>query len=124
MGKKALDIVALKVELDDLYMDALFHVIDVDTSSNIVLKRPWFHTSKVIALTLHWCLKYIDQHNNEKMIQGDENPFHGEEVNYVEAKFYKSIDLQISQVPLDQMGEPERKGQASYFASLGHSSCQ
>ena len=65
----------MKVELDDLYTDALFHVIDVDTSYNALLGRPWFHTSKAIASTLHECLKYIDEHGNEKMVLGDANPW-------------------------------------------------
>jgi len=51
--QKALGIVALKVELDDLYTDALFHVIDADTSYIALLGRPWLHTSKAIASTLH-----------------------------------------------------------------------
>ena len=82
----------MKVELDDLYVDALFHVIDADTSYNALLERPWLHTSKVIASTLHQCLKYTDEHGNEKTIRGDANPFHGEDVNYADAKFYKSAD--------------------------------
>ena len=57
MGQKALGTVALKVELDNLYIDALFHVIDADTSYNALPGRPWLHTSKAIASTLHQCLK-------------------------------------------------------------------
>jgi len=46
-------------------------------------------------------LKYNDEHGNEKMIRGDAKLFHGEDVNYVDAKFYKSADFGICQVPLD-----------------------
>jgi len=53
VGKKALGTVALKVELDELYTDALFHVIDADTSYNALLGQPWLHTSKAIPSTLH-----------------------------------------------------------------------
>jgi len=70
VGQKALGMVALQVELDDLYASVLFHVIDVDTSYNALLDRPWLHTSKAIALTLHQCLKYTDKHGNKKMILG------------------------------------------------------
>jgi len=35
------------------------------------------------------------------MIWGDTNPFHAEDINSVDAKFYKSIDYGIPQVPLD-----------------------
>jgi len=92
VGQKALGTIALKVELDNLYTDALFHVIDADTSYNALLGRPRLHTSKAIASTLHQCLKYTDEHGNEKTICGDTNPFHGEDVNYADAKFYKSAD--------------------------------
>jgi len=92
VGQKALGTIALKVELDNLYTDTLFHVIDADTSYNALLGRPWLHTSKAIASTLHQCLKYTDEHGNEKTICGDTNPFHGEDVNYADAKFYKSAD--------------------------------
>jgi len=68
VGQKSLGIVALKVELDNLYTDALFHVIDADTSYNALLGRPWLHTSKAIASTLHQCLKYTDEHGNERMV--------------------------------------------------------
>jgi len=37
VGQKALGTIVLKVELDNLYTDALFHVIDVDTSYNALL---------------------------------------------------------------------------------------
>jgi len=101
VGQKALGTIALKVELDNLYTDALFHVIDADASYNALLGRPWLHTSKAIASTLHQCLKCTDEHGNEKTIRGDANPFHGEDVNYADDKFYKSADSGTSQVLLN-----------------------
>jgi len=94
----------LKVELDGLHTDDLFHVIDADTLYSALLVQLWVHTSKVIASTLHQCLKYIDKHGNEKTIRGDANAFHGENVNYAEAKFYKLADFEIFQVPLGPDG--------------------
>ena len=109
MGQKALGTVALKVELDNLYTDALFHVIDADTSYNALLGRPWLHTSKAIASTLHQCLKYTDEHGNERMVRGDANPFHGEDVNYAGAKFYRSAGYGVHQVPLNPDGENQKE---------------
>ena len=94
----------MKVELDDLYTDALFYVIEVDTSYNALLRRSSLHTIKAITSTLHQCLKYTDEYVNEKIIRGDTNPFHGEDVNYADAKFYKSAEPRSSQVPLSQTG--------------------
>ena len=64
MGEKALGAIALKVELDDLYTDVLFHVIDADTSYHALLGRPRLHTSNAIAYTFHQCLKYNNKHGN------------------------------------------------------------
>jgi len=50
----------LKVELDDLYTDTLFHLIDADTTFNTLVGKPWLHTSKAIASTLHQFLKYTN----------------------------------------------------------------
>jgi len=80
-------------------------VIDADTSFNALLGRPWLYISKAIASTLHQCLKYTDEHGNEKMVLEDANPFHGEDVNYADAKFYKSANLEVRQVPLDPDGK-------------------
>ena len=101
----------MKVELHDLYIDALFHVIDADTSFNALLGQPWLYTSKAIASTLHQCLKYTNKHGNEKMVQGDANPFHGEDVNFADAKFYKLVNLEVRQVPLVPDGK-DQKGNA------------
>jgi len=95
VGQKVLGTIALKVKLDDLFANALFYVIDADTSHNSLLGQPWLHTSKAITSTLLQCLKFTDEHGNEKMIRGDTNPFEGEDVNYVDAKFYKSADFGI-----------------------------
>ena len=67
----------MNVEVDDLYIDALFHVIDADTSYNASLGRPWLYTSKAIASTLHQCLKYTDRHGNKKTIRGMQILFMG-----------------------------------------------
>ena len=104
VGQKALGTITLKVELDDLYTDAVFHVIDVNTSYNALLGRPWLHFSKAIALTLYQCLKYTDEHGEERIIRGDANPFRGEDVNYADAKFYKSVRFGVHQVPLNPDG--------------------
>jgi len=51
--QKALDMIVLKVELDDLYIDVVFYVIDANTSYNAIIGPPWHYTSKAIASTLH-----------------------------------------------------------------------
>ena len=99
----------MNVELHDLYIDALFHVIDVDTSYNALLRWPWLHTRKAIASPLQQCLKYTNDHGNEKTIHEDVNPFHGEDINYTNANFYKSADFITSQVLLGQKGGNQKE---------------
>jgi len=54
-------------------------------------------------------LKYIDDHSNEQTILGDANPFHGEDVNYADAKFYKSANFGTSQVLLNKQKSNQRE---------------
>ncbi|KAL8128466.1 LOW QUALITY PROTEIN: hypothetical protein V2J09_017621 [Rumex salicifolius] len=68
VGKRAMGSIVLKVMMEDLYKDVLFHVIDADTSYKALLGRPWLHASKSIISTLHQCLKYTDENGNEKTI--------------------------------------------------------
>jgi len=62
-----------------------------------------------LTSTLHQCLKYTDEHGNERMVRGDANPFHGEDVNYTDAKFYTSAGFGVHQVPLNQDGENHKE---------------
>ena len=87
MGQKALGIIAFKVKLDHLYMDALFHVIDVKTFYSALFRWLWLYNSKDISFTLHQCLKYADKHGNRRISWGDASPFHEEDVNYADANF-------------------------------------
>ena len=53
VGQKAMGTISLKVVMEDLYTDTLFHVIDANTSYNALLGRPWLHSSKSLVSTLH-----------------------------------------------------------------------
>ena len=87
VGQKAIGSISLKVEIGELYSKALFHVIDVDTSYNVLLGCPWVHIYGIIGSTLHQCFKLCDEDGNVIKVYTDPNPFMGEEVNYLDAKF-------------------------------------
>jgi len=53
-------------------------------------------------------LKYTDEYGNKRTIRGDENPFHGDHVNYTDAK-YKLTDPGTSQVSLDLKGGNQKE---------------
>ena len=79
--------ISLKVERGELYSEALFHVLDVDTSYNVLFGCAWVHTYGIISSALHQCFKLYDEDGNAKMVYTDPNPFMGEEVYYLDAKF-------------------------------------
>jgi len=98
LGQKAMGSIALQIEIGDLYSDALFHVIEADTSYNVLLGRPWLHTYGVVPSTLHQCFKYLVD-GEVKSVSADMDPFRGEEVNYSDAKFYGPPGLTFTQSP-------------------------
>ncbi|CAL2227449.1 unnamed protein product [Prunus armeniaca] len=98
LGQKAMGSIALQMEIGDLYSDALFHVIDADTSYNVLLGRPWLHTYGVVPSTLYQCFKYL-VNGEVKSVSADMDPFRGEEVNYSDAKFYGPPGLSFTQPP-------------------------
>ncbi|KAL4194848.1 hypothetical protein AMTRI_Chr05g70510 [Amborella trichopoda] len=57
-GEKPADTVLLRLKIDVLNDYAQFHVIDTDTSYNVLLSHPWLHDQGVVPSTLHQCLKY------------------------------------------------------------------
>ena len=65
--------ISLKVEIGELYSEALFHVIDVDTSYNVLLGCPWVHTYGIIGSTLHQCFKLCDEDGNVIKVYTDSN---------------------------------------------------
>ena len=86
VGQRAMGTISLKVEIGELYSKALFHVIDADSSYNVLLGRPWIHTYGIIGSTLHQCLKLCDEDGNVNTVYTEPNPLMGEEVNYFDAK--------------------------------------
>ncbi|XP_060968195.1 uncharacterized protein LOC133035834 [Cannabis sativa] len=93
-GEKVRGSITLKIEIGELNSEALFHVIDSDTSYNVLLGRPWLHEYGVIPSTLHQCFKFCKE-GKVKSVNADPNPFYGEQVNYADAKFYKPDNVTI-----------------------------
>ncbi|KAM2661242.1 hypothetical protein EV2_023578 [Malus domestica] len=103
--------IALQMEIWELYSDALFHVIDADTSYNVLLGRPWLHTYGVVPSTLHQCLKFL-VNGEVKKVLADTDPFRGEEVNYADAKFYKQSKVTFSQPTKNEVVQKESRSLA------------
>ena len=73
VGQRAMGTISLKVEIGELYYEAIFHVIDVDASYNVLLGHPWVHTYDIIGSTLHQCFKLCDKDGNVKRVYIDPN---------------------------------------------------
>ncbi|XP_050133202.1 uncharacterized protein LOC126609295 [Malus sylvestris] len=111
VGQKAMGSIALQMEIWELYSDALFHVIDADTSYNVLLGRPWLHTYGVVPSTLHQCFKFL-VNGEVKKVLADTDPFRGEEVNYADAKFYKQSKVTFSQPTKNEVVQKESRSLA------------
>ena len=59
----------------------MVHVIDANTSYNILLGRQWVHENKVIPSTYHQCLKYYENGVAKRIIAND-NPFTEDEAHF------------------------------------------
>ena len=70
MGK-----IKIKYQIKDLRFEVTCYVIDADTSYNLLLGRSWIHRNFIILFTLHQVMKYIDEHENMRMLIAERHPF-------------------------------------------------
>jgi len=61
----------LAIHMEDMTFNALFHVIDVKTTYNMLLRRPWIHENGIISSTLHQCFKYCQDEGNKLLSKWD-----------------------------------------------------
>ncbi|KAL4191052.1 hypothetical protein AMTRI_Chr07g27700 [Amborella trichopoda] len=79
--------VRLRFTIGELNDYAQFHVIDIDTSYNILLDRPWLHYQGVVLATLHQCFKY-SRDGRQHTVYADKRPFPMAKIHYADAKYY------------------------------------
>ncbi|GAA0143544.1 hypothetical protein LIER_35760 [Lithospermum erythrorhizon] len=76
-------------------------VIDSKVTYNVLLGRPWIHSSNVVPSTLHQCLKYYKD-GSKKAIKTDEDPITVEESHFTDEKCYqrrKTSEAQLKEEP-------------------------
>ncbi|KAL0463335.1 UNVERIFIED_CONTAM: hypothetical protein Slati_0221100 [Sesamum latifolium] len=69
---------------------ALFHVIDVKTSYNMLLGQPWLHENGVVPSTWHQCFKNSRDGVVRKVL-ADDKPFTEAESHFADAKYYLGV---------------------------------
>jgi len=57
-GLRAISMIRIKLVIGDLSTSSIFHIIDAKTSYKLLLMHPPLHGHRIVASTLHQCLKY------------------------------------------------------------------
>ncbi|GAA0159366.1 hypothetical protein LIER_16157 [Lithospermum erythrorhizon] len=87
-GQRELGKVSLHLVIGELETISWSHVIDSKSTYNVLLGRPWIHSSDVVPSTLHQYLKYYKD-GSKRTIKAYENPFTIKESHFVDAKYYQ-----------------------------------
>ncbi|XP_070009596.1 uncharacterized protein [Nicotiana sylvestris] len=61
----------LTLTIGPIYFEIVFQVVDMVTSYNFLLGRPWIHTARAVPSTLHQMLKF--EHDKQEIIEGCES---------------------------------------------------
>lgn len=72
--------IILRILLGEIETDVKLSVVDIESTYNMLLGRPWMHTIKVVASTLHHCIRFPSPSGIGE-IQGDVD----------DAKFYNKM---------------------------------
>ncbi|KAM1993267.1 hypothetical protein ACFX16_009626 [Malus domestica] len=90
-GQRAIGMIRVEMTIGELKTSTIFHVINVRTSYNLLLGRPWIYVNGVVPSTHHQCLKFYRK--GVKVIYGDTKPFTEAESYFADAKFYMNEDM-------------------------------
>jgi len=88
----------LALNFGALKTEAMFYIIDADILYKALLGRPWLHEHRMVASTLHQCIKYVKD-GKQRRINGDIRPFGVHEVKYEEARYFNSPEKARSSEP-------------------------
>ena len=70
MQRDTLGAVNLTLQMGPTEFEAKFQVLDIDTSYNLLLGRPFIHMAEAVPSTLHLMMKLVWK-NEELFIQGE-----------------------------------------------------
>src|SRR3954469_4852261 len=92
MGK-----IKLRCQIGDLKTEATVYVIDVDTSYNLLLRRPWIHRNHIVPSTLHQVMKCVDDQGQVCTLVAEQRPFKGVENYFTDALLYQEAQEVVVQ---------------------------
>ncbi|KAL0462455.1 UNVERIFIED_CONTAM: hypothetical protein Slati_0133100 [Sesamum latifolium] len=116
-GQRAIGVIKIELLMDDMVSTALFHVIDAETSYNMLLGRPWLHENSVVPSTWHQCFKYC-RNGIVRKVLGDSKPFTEAESHFANAKYYiedatKGKEVLLLEEPKSYNSQSARKNDSS-----------
>ena len=76
-------------ELEILKSEVTCYVIDVDTSYNLLLGRPWIHRNSIVPPTLHQVMKYADERGRVRTLIAKKHPFKRVENYFTDSLLYQ-----------------------------------
>ena len=80
--RDTLGAVNLVIQLGPAKFSAQFQVLDIDTSSNLILGRPFIHMAGVTPSTLHQMMKLVWK--NEELVYHGESSHFGRQVSIID----------------------------------------
>jgi len=86
-GQRAIGMIRVKLIVGDLSTSSIFYVIDAKTSYKLLFGRSWLHEHRIVASTLHQCLKYY--RGGERKINCSIKPFTRAESHFVDTRFFE-----------------------------------
>ena len=74
-GKCPMGKIKLRCQIGDLKFEVTCYVINVDTSYNLLLGRPWIHRKAIVPSTLHQVMKYIGKDRKVRTLIAERHLF-------------------------------------------------
>jgi len=84
--------IRLHCRIGDLKSEVTYYVIDVDTSYNLLLGRPWIHANWIIPSTLYQYFKYIEDNVTVRTVFAEKQPFKGVINYFTNALLYQEVN--------------------------------
>lgn len=95
---RSVEKIYLKCQTDNLKSELTCHIINAETSYNLLLGQLWICSNLIVLSTLHQCLKYVDKQREVKTIYAEKQSFKGVGNYFTNAILYQEEQVDGSEV--------------------------
>ena len=88
-GTRLMGKIKLRCQIGDLRSELTCNAIDVDTSYNLLLGRPWIHRNFIVLFTLHQVIEYVDKKRKVRTLIVERHSFKGFENYFTDSLLYQ-----------------------------------